>query len=84
MKANILLGSFLCFFFKTAFVQACSVCFGDPNSPLTQSIGWGVWTLIAFIAVVLFLFAVLFINFRKRISQLSVKSFTKNQTSGVL
>lgn len=31
---------------------ACSICFGDPNSPLTKSAEMGVWFLLAVILLV--------------------------------
>jgi hypothetical protein len=31
---------------------ACSICFGDPNSPLTKSAEMGVWFLLAVILAV--------------------------------
>ena len=57
---------------KSFLAEACTVCFGDPNSPLTQSVGWGVWTLIGFIGVVLVLFVVLFFNINKRMKKMAL------------
>lgn len=52
---------------------ACTVCFGDPNSSLTQSIGWGIWVLMGFIGTVLILFAALFLNIRRRMKKISTQ-----------
>ena len=51
---------------------ACAVCFGDPNSPMVKAVGWGIWTLMGFIGGVLILFAVFFLNIRRRIKKLRV------------
>ncbi len=45
---------------------ACSVCLGDPNSPLVRSVNTGVWFLLAVVSSVLFGFASLFLFWRKR------------------
>ena len=37
----------------TQTAQACSVCFGDPDSPMVQSAGAGILVLLGFIAFVL-------------------------------
>lgn len=55
--------------YKVPLSAACAVCFGDPNSPLTQSVGLGVWVLMAFIAGVLALFAAFFLNIRRRMKK---------------
>lgn len=44
----------------------CSVCFGDPASPLTQGYNYGIMSLLGIISIVLLCFAVLFINIYKR------------------
>ncbi len=44
----------------------CSVCFGDPSSPLTQGYNLAVFSLLAVTVIVLSVFGVLFLNFRKR------------------
>ena len=53
------------------FASACSVCFGDPSSPLTKGIGLGIWTLMGFIGAVLGMLAVFFFNVRGRIRKFS-------------
>lgn len=55
-----------------ALARACTVCFGDPNSPLTTSVGWGIWVMIGFIGVVLALFGLLFLNIRRRMKRISL------------
>jgi hypothetical protein len=44
----------------------CSVCFGDPTSPLTQWYNYAVFALLAVVIAVLSGFGILFLNFRKR------------------
>ena len=51
---------------------ACSVCFGDPNSPMIKGLAWGVWVLMGFIGGVLALFTVFFISLHRRMKNLSV------------
>jgi hypothetical protein len=45
---------------------ACSVCFGDPNSPLTKSAEMGVWFLLAVIVLVEAGFGVFFLIYLRR------------------
>lgn len=47
-------------------INFCSVCFGDPNSPLTKGSNMGIFTLLVFILVILGAFAGLFWNIRNR------------------
>lgn len=44
----------------------CSVCFGDPSSPLTQGYNYAVFALLGVTVIVLGSFAMLFLNVRKR------------------
>ena len=44
----------------------CSVCFGDPTSPLTHGYNLAVIALLVVTVSVLATFAVMFLNFRKR------------------
>jgi hypothetical protein len=44
----------------------CSVCFGDPLSPLTQGYNFGILSLLTLTLVVLFSFGALFLNIRKK------------------
>lgn len=44
----------------------CSVCFGDPSSPLTHGYNLAVFALLAVILMVLSAFGIMFLNFRKR------------------
>lgn len=62
-------GLLLLLFLDVAGVEACTVCFGDPNSKLTQSIGWGIWVMMFFLVMVLSLFVGLFLNFRRRMKR---------------
>jgi len=47
----------------------CSVCFGDPTSPLTQGYNYGVLGLLALTLVVLFCFGKLFWDIYKRMNK---------------
>jgi hypothetical protein len=52
-----------------SIASACQVCFGDPNSPITQSAEMGVWFLLGVIAVVQVAFGIFFlVYFRRRAS----------------
>jgi hypothetical protein len=44
----------------------CSVCFGDPTSPLTQGYNDAVFVLLAVVACVLTGFGIMFLNFHQR------------------
>ena len=44
----------------------CAVCFGDPNSPLTQGYNYGIIVLLTVTFAVLGCFGMLFLNIRKR------------------
>ncbi len=47
--------------------EACTVCFGDPNSPITKSAEMGVWFLLGVIFAVQAAFAAFFfVYLRKR------------------
>ncbi len=45
----------------------CSVCFGDPSSPLTHAYNYAVVALLAVTLLVLGSFTALFLNIRKRV-----------------
>jgi hypothetical protein len=68
MKFPQILLTTLCAIFVSPFktVSACSVCFGDPGSPLVQSISLGIWVMLGIVMAVLALFALLFWNIRGR------------------
>jgi hypothetical protein len=44
----------------------CSVCFGDPASPMTQGYNYGILALLAVTFVILISFGMLFWNIRQR------------------
>ena len=44
----------------------CSVCFGDPSSPLTQGFNYAVLGMLGVTILVLGSFTMLFLNVRKR------------------
>jgi hypothetical protein len=45
---------------------ACSVCFGDPNSPLTHGVEMGVWFLLGVILLVQAGFGIFFFVYLRR------------------
>ncbi|MAJ73105.1 hypothetical protein CMK13_08875 [Candidatus Poribacteria bacterium] len=47
-------------------VIACAVCFGDPNSKMTQGMNGAIFVLLGFIGFLLVSFGVFFLNFRSR------------------
>ena len=49
----------------------CSVCFGDPASPLTHGYNYAVFFMLAMVAVVLTVFATVFLKMRKRMRNLA-------------
>lgn len=52
---------------RPEIVAACSVCFGDPDSPIVRSAEMGVWFLLGVIFVVQAAFGIFFlIYFRRR------------------
>ena len=38
---------------QPAVVQACSVCYGDPDSSMSRGLGWGIVTLLGVVLAVL-------------------------------
>lgn len=48
---------------------ACTICFGDPNSPLTKSAEMGVWFLLAVILLVEGSFGIFFLVYLRRRAQ---------------
>ena len=50
---GLLAGVFALVALTTAEVQACAVCFGDPNSPLAKGAAAGVLVLVGVISFVL-------------------------------
>ncbi len=53
----------------TRAAEACTVCFGDPNSPLTKSAEMGVWFLLGVIFAVQAAFAIFFFGYLRRRSR---------------
>ena len=45
---------------------ACGVCYGDPDSPMTEGMNNGILVLLGFVGIVQVGFVALFWNFRKR------------------
>lgn len=51
--------------------DACSVCYGDPNSPMTKGMTAGIWVLLGCILTLLTGFASLFLYWMSRSRRLS-------------
>ncbi|MBR56225.1 hypothetical protein CMK19_20945 [Candidatus Poribacteria bacterium] len=66
MKRLTLLFSILLFNLQNKSVIACAVCFGDPNSKMTQGMNGAIFVLLGFIGFLLVSFGVFFLNFRSR------------------
>jgi len=63
------------FLFLTFFLgmpeaaEACSVCFGNPESSMTKGLQMGITVLLGVLVVVLGSFALFFLNLRKKARQ---------------
>lgn len=53
--------------------NACSVCFGDPNSPMGRGLGYGVIALLLVVMSVLGVFASFFVFLARRSKAVSMK-----------
>ena len=51
---------------QPATVLACSVCYGDPESPMVKGAVWGVWALLGVVGIVQIGFAVFFFVYLPR------------------
>lgn len=58
--------SFLLFVALPQTASACAVCFGDPDSPWSKALNWGVLALLAVVLMVLGGIAAFFIYIIKR------------------
>lgn len=64
-----------------ATTQACSVCFGDPDSDLTKGLNAGVLALLIVVGTVLSGFAAFFLFIAKRASLAPAPTSVATQTS---
>ncbi len=55
--------------------SACSVCYGNPESPLTKGMAAGIWVLLGCIFTLLAGFASLFLYWMSRSRRLSALEF---------
>jgi heme/copper-type cytochrome/quinol oxidase subunit 2 len=46
--------------------SACAICFGDPDSPWTKALSWGILALLAVVLLVLGGIVAFFIHMSKR------------------
>ena len=64
---SVLATALVALFSRALPAAACSICFGDANSPITKSAEMGVWFLLAVILLVEGAFgAFFFVYFRRR------------------
>ena len=62
--------------------MACSVCYGDPNSPLTKGVDAGVLVLLAFVGVILLLLASLLVFWTRRAAHLGETGLDVGKSNG--
>ena len=70
----------------TAIAQpamACSVCYGDPNSPMTHGVQAGVLVLLGVVGVVLMLLASLLLFWMSRAAKLEGEGRSVGETRGL-
>jgi hypothetical protein len=56
----------ICYLLSAISASACPVCFGNPNSPLTQGTSNGILFLLGVIGLVQIGFVALFVTFWRR------------------
>ena len=62
--------------------SACSVCFGDPDSPWAKALGWGILVLLGIVTAVLGGIVAFFIHVAKRsrvLSQLTTQELATQE-----
>ena len=65
-RSYVLLAAAICQLLTAISVNACPVCFGNPDSPLTQGTSNGILFLLGVIGLVQIGFVALFITFWRR------------------
>jgi len=70
MVARVFLYAFVLMLVLSNTAEACSVCYGDPSSPLNQAMASGIWLLLGCIGTVLSGFAGLFCYWAMRVRRL--------------
>jgi hypothetical protein len=58
----------LALFLSPGSLRACSVCYGQPDSPMAQGLNWGILSLLGVVVAVLGSFAAFFIYLANRAS----------------
>jgi hypothetical protein len=56
----------LCVLALPNLASACSVCFGDPTSPASKGLAWGVFALLGVVLMVLGAFTAFFVFLARR------------------
>jgi hypothetical protein len=67
--------------FTALDASACSVCYGNPESPLTKGMQAGIWVLLGCIFTLLSCFAGLFLYWMSRSRRLSALEFVGESAS---
>ena len=63
--------------------MACSVCYGDPNSPMTHGVQAGVLVLLGVVGVVLMLLASMLLFWMSRAAKLEGEGRSVGETRGL-
>ncbi|MCH7869066.1 MAG: hypothetical protein IH881_15325 [Myxococcales bacterium] len=81
--AKIVSTLLICFFAISSAqsAMACSVCYGDPNSPMTKGVQAGVLVLLGVVGTVLLLLASLLLFWIRRSAELDEAGRSVEQTS---
>ena len=81
--AKIVSTLLICFFAISSAqsAMACSVCYGDPNSPMTKGVQAGVLVLLGVVGTVLLLLASLLLFWIRRSAALDEAGRSVGQTS---
>jgi hypothetical protein len=65
-RAGWLFAILVCLQVLAPVAQACAVCYGAPDDPMTKGMNNGIWVLLGVVAFVQFGFIALFWTFWKR------------------
>ena len=67
LKSSILMAMIVVLMVVTAIpAEACAVCFGDPDSAMTQGMNKGIVVLLGVVAAVQIFFVAVFMSIRQR------------------
>lgn len=72
IRSRFLLPALAALVWLPSAATACPACFGNPDDPMTKSIGWGILFLLVTIAAVLAVIAGFFVFLVRRAAQTAV------------